>query len=61
MVAAGCDPWAAVRLHDKMLALGGVGITFLSSHPSGQERIENLKQLIEKKRPETKAEGAPRD
>lgn len=51
MIAAGYDPWAAVRLHEKMLAQpGGVGIPFLSSHPSGQERIENLKQLIEAKK-----------
>ncbi len=51
MMAAGADPWAAVRLQEKMLALpGGVGIPFLSSHPSGQERIENLKQAIEAKK-----------
>jgi Zn-dependent protease with chaperone function len=59
VMAAGCDPWAAVRLHDKMLALGGVRIPFLSSHPSGQERIENLKQLIAAKTAQIKTQGAP--
>ena len=50
MAAAGYDPWAAVRMHEKMLALPrGVRIPFLSSHPSNQERIENLKQLIDTK------------
>jgi Zn-dependent protease with chaperone function len=42
-----------------MLALGGVRIPFLSSHPSGQERIENLKQLIETKTAQIKTQGAP--
>jgi predicted Zn-dependent protease len=62
MMAAGCDPWAAVRLHEKMLALpGGVRIPFLSSHPSGQERIENLKQLIDTKKSQIKTDRAPSD
>jgi len=62
MMAAGSDPWAAVRLREKMLALpGGVRIPFLSSHPSGQERIENLKQLIETKRLQIEAGRAPSD
>ena len=62
MMAAGSDPWAAVRLHEKMLALpGGVSIPFLSSHPSGQERIENLKQLIETKKLQSETGRAPSD
>jgi predicted Zn-dependent protease len=62
MMAAGSDPWAAVRLHEKMLALpAGVRIPFLSSHPSGQERIENLKQLIETKKLQIKPDRAPSD
>jgi predicted Zn-dependent protease len=62
MIASGCDPWAAVRLHDKMVALpGGVRIPFLSSHPSGQERIENLKQLIGNKQSQIKTDRAPSD
>lgn len=49
-------PWAAVRLHEKMLTLpGGVSIPFLSGHPSGQERIKNLRQLIETKNCKSKA------
>ncbi|MGE5304631.1 MAG: M48 family metalloprotease [Alphaproteobacteria bacterium] len=60
MIAAGADPWAAVRLHEKMLALpGGVRIPFLSSHPSGQERIENLKRLIEAKKQQSASGRAP--
>ena len=51
MLANGFDPAAAVRLHEKMLKLpSGVRIPFLSSHPSGEERIENLKKLIETKK-----------
>ena len=46
MMANGFDPAAAVRLHEKMLKLSGVRIPFLSSHPSGEERIENLKKII---------------
>lgn len=47
MLANGFDPAAAVRLHEKMLKLpSGVSIPFLSSHPSGDERIENLKKVI---------------
>ncbi len=55
MTAAGFDAGATVRLHEKMLKLpSGVRIPFLSSHPSGQERIENLKKLIEVKKSELK-------
>jgi Zn-dependent protease with chaperone function len=62
MMAAGSDPWAAVRLHEKMLALpGGVRIPFLSSHPSGQERIENLKHVIEAKKHQSETTSAPSD
>jgi predicted Zn-dependent protease len=56
MMAAGFDPGAAVRLHEKMLELpSGVRIPFLSSHPSGEERIENLKKLIEAQKSPLKA------
>jgi predicted Zn-dependent protease len=51
MMAAGFDLEAAVRLHEKMLKLpSGIRIPFLSSHPSGDERVENLKKLIEAKK-----------
>ena len=50
MIASGFDPWGAVRLHEKLLEMpGGVRISFLSGHPSGEERIENLKKIIEAK------------
>ena len=50
MLANGFDPAGAVRLHEKLLKLpGGVRIPFLSSHPSSEERIENLKKIIEAK------------
>ena len=47
---AGFDPQAAVRLWQKMgKATGGSGgIAFLSTHPSGQERIRELQQNVPK-------------
>jgi predicted Zn-dependent protease len=51
MVTAGFDPQGALRLHEKMLKLPpGISIPFLSSHPSGSERVDNLKKLIDAKR-----------
>jgi predicted Zn-dependent protease len=50
MMANRFDPAGAVRLHEKMLKLPGIRIPFLSSHPSSEERIENLKKLIEAKK-----------
>jgi len=47
-MAAGYDPQGAIRLQEKMLkASGDALLPFLSGHPSGKERIENLKVLIE--------------
>ncbi|MBI4524791.1 MAG: M48 family metalloprotease [Deltaproteobacteria bacterium] len=47
MVESNFNPYAAVRMHEKILkASGGTLLPFLSSHPSGQERIENLKGII---------------
>lgn len=47
MLANGFDPQGAVRLQEKMLKLPGVlKVPFLSTHPSGQERVEHLKKLI---------------
>ena len=47
---AGFDPQAAVRLWQKMgQATGGSGgIAFLSTHPSGPERIRELQQNVPK-------------
>ena len=50
MLANGFDPQGAVRLQEKMLKLpGGLQVPFLNTHPSGQERVENLKKLIAEK------------
>jgi predicted Zn-dependent protease len=46
IVQAGYDPYGAVRLQEKLKSAGGSAqIPFLSSHPSGDERIENMKKL----------------
>jgi Zn-dependent protease with chaperone function len=56
MIANQYDPKAAIRLHEKMLKQGsGFRLPFLSSHPSSDERIENLKALIDAKSDETKS------
>jgi predicted Zn-dependent protease len=56
MLANGFDPQGAVRLQEKMLKLpGGLKVPFLNTHPSGEERIENLKKLIEAKQSELNA------
>jgi predicted Zn-dependent protease len=50
MLAAGFDPQGALRLQEKMLKLPGARkVPFLSSHPSGEERLENLQKLIKAK------------
>lgn len=59
LLSNGYDPHAAVRLHEKLLKISGKSLLpFLSSHPSGRERIENLKALIQSKKSDTGA--APR-
>jgi predicted Zn-dependent protease len=51
MSVNGFDPQGAVRLQEKMLRLPlGLKVPFLNTHPSGEERIENLKKLIEAKK-----------
>ena len=50
MIANNYDPRAATALHEKLLKTNdGLRLPFLSSHPSGEERIRNLKALIESK------------
>ncbi len=45
------DPEGALRLHEKILKVsGGSLLPFLSSHPSSQERIDNLKEIIQTKK-----------
>lgn len=47
MWANGFDPQGAVRLQEKMLKLpGGLKVPFLSTHPTGEERVDHLKKLI---------------
>ncbi|MBI2360299.1 MAG: M48 family metalloprotease [Deltaproteobacteria bacterium] len=59
-MSAGYDPYGAVRLHEKMLKVSGATLLpFLSSHPSGQERIENMKALIGAKKPEASGDTQP--
>lgn len=46
ILQAGYDPYGAVRLHEKIKAAGGDAlIPFLSTHPSGDERIKDMKKL----------------
>lgn len=50
MFANDYDPWAAITLHEKFLRVDrGLRLPFLSTHPSSEERIKNLKALIEAK------------
>jgi predicted Zn-dependent protease len=53
MLANHYDPQGAIRLHELMLnASSGFRIPFLASHPSSDERIENMRALIEAKKPQ---------
>lgn len=56
MSVSGYEPRAAIKLHEKMLSAGrAFRLPFLSSHPSGDERIENLKALIDAKPSQSRA------
>ena len=51
MIANNYDPQAAIRLHEKLLKIDpSLRLPFLSSHPSGEERIRDLKALIQAKK-----------
>jgi predicted Zn-dependent protease len=55
MVASGFDPEGALRLQEKMLKLPvRLKVPFLSTHPAGEERVENLRKLIAAKHPQGK-------
>jgi predicted Zn-dependent protease len=57
MMATDFDPQAAVRFHEKLLQRpGNLRPPFLSSHPSGEERIENLRALIKAKQSQVKTD-----
>jgi Zn-dependent protease with chaperone function len=50
MIANSFDPEGAIRLHEKLLKQNTrIRIPFLSSHPSNEERIDNLRKLIDEK------------
>ena len=58
MLANHYDPQGAIRLHELLVkSSNGFRIPFLSSHPSSDERMENLRALIEAKKP--RDESAP--
>jgi len=60
LLANGYRPGAALRLQEKMIkAGGGFRLPFLSSHPSGEERIANLKALIEIKEGQGRGAAVP--
>jgi predicted Zn-dependent protease len=49
-IANNYDPRGAISLHEKFIKIDrGVRLPFLSSHPNSEERIQNLKALIETK------------
>lgn len=48
MRRAGYAETGAIRLQQRLLTIrGGTAIPFLGTHPSGEDRIENLRQLIQ--------------
>jgi len=46
MIKAGFSPEGAISFHEKLAGLTDKNIPFLSSHPTSEERINNLKELI---------------
>lgn len=45
-IAAGFDPWGAVRLQEKLGTVSqATSLSFLSTHPQNAERIENMRKL----------------
>ena len=58
MLANQYDPQGAIRLHELLVKSGNnFRISFLSSHPSSDERMENLRALIEAKKPTRRVGG----
>jgi len=48
MKKAGFNPFGAVRLFTKMSEKADTGITFLSTHPSNEARVNEMRELIAK-------------
>lgn len=46
MAKAGYNPQAAITLWEKMSKLSGAPPEFLSTHPSGETRIKDLKAAL---------------
>ena len=46
LVQAGYDPYAAVRLWERMAKLGGGGPEWMSTHPASDNRARELERLI---------------
>lgn len=47
MVSAGFDPQGAIRLHQRLMTAARTAqIPFLSTHPSSEERIANVREMI---------------
>jgi len=50
MIAAGYNPKASLYLHEELMkASGGALLPFLSTHPSGNERIASLEKMLQER------------
>ena len=50
MIAAGYNPKASLYLHEALMkASGGALLPFLSTHPSGNERIASLEKMLQER------------
>lgn len=52
LVQAGYNPYGAVQMQEKLANVSEFSIPFLSTHPSGSERIKDMKQLAERAKPQ---------
>jgi len=60
LIATNYDPRVAVAMQEKFLTLDtGAHLSFLSSHPSSEERVQNLKTIIQRKTERSTASDAP--
>ena len=60
LLASNYDPAAAIALQEKFATLdSGARLSFLSSHPSGEERIQNLRAIIQSTTDRPKLANSP--
>lgn len=60
LIASDYDPGAAIALQEKFLTVDtGMRLSFLSSHPSGEERLQNLRAMIQSKANRSKLSSSP--